>query len=77
LRGLQDLVHARTLKLAEDVQVARFTKTREALKLKVLVATLDNTVKVFHDDSLEFALSLYGHKLPVLCMDASDDDVCW
>lgn len=37
------------------------------------VAILDNTVKVFHDDSLKFFLSLYGHKLPVMSMDVSDD----
>ena len=37
------------------------------------VAILDSTVKVFHDDSLKFFLSLYGHKLPVMSMDISDD----
>ena len=37
------------------------------------VALLDSTVKVFHDDSLKFFLSLYGHKLPVMSMDISDD----
>lgn len=37
------------------------------------VALLDSTVKVFHDDSLKFFLSLYGHKLPVMSMDVSDD----
>ena len=29
--------------------------------------------QVFMEDSLKFFLSLYGHKLPVLCLDASDD----
>lgn len=37
------------------------------------MAILDSTVKVFHDDSLKFFLSLYGHKLPVMSMDVSDD----
>ena len=37
------------------------------------MALLDSTVKVFHDDSLKFFLSLYGHKLPVMSMDISDD----
>lgn len=37
------------------------------------VALLDSTVKIFHDDSLKFFLSLYGHKLPVMSMDISDD----
>lgn len=37
------------------------------------VAILDSTVKIFYDDSLKFFLSLYGHKLPVMSMDISDD----
>ncbi len=30
-------------------------------------------MQVFFADSLKFHLSLYGHKLPVLCMDISSD----
>jgi len=30
-------------------------------------------IQVFYLDSLKFFLSLYGHKLPVLCMDISSD----
>lgn len=30
-------------------------------------------LQVFFTDSLKFHLSLYGHKLPVLCMDISSD----
>ena len=30
-------------------------------------------LQVFYLDSLKFFLSLYGHKLPVLCMDISSD----
>jgi len=37
------------------------------------VALLDNTVKVFHADTMNFFLSLYGHKLPVLSLDISSD----
>ena len=29
--------------------------------------------QVYYADSLKFFLSLYGHKLPVLCMDISSD----
>ena len=68
------MVNSRTLKLGEDAQCVRYT--RGALKsdqLKVCVAMLDGTVKIFHEDSLQFFLSLYGHKLPVLTMDSSDD----
>jgi len=39
----------------------------------VCISLLDSTVKVFFEDSLKFFLSLYGHKLPVLAMDAADD----
>jgi len=34
---------------------------------------LDCNVKVYHMDTLKHFLNLYGHKLPVLCMDISSD----
>jgi len=34
---------------------------------------LDNTVKIHFADSFKFFLSLYGHSLPVLCLDISTD----
>jgi U3 small nucleolar RNA-associated protein 12 len=43
------------------------------LQLLLAVGLLDCTVKVFFDDSLKFMLSLFGHKLPVLCLDISYD----
>ncbi|KAH9258046.1 hypothetical protein BASA81_003609 [Batrachochytrium salamandrivorans] len=65
------IAHTRTLRFENsDFQCVRYSKGKE---IKVCVAMLDNTVKVFHEDSLAFALSLYGHKLPVLAMDCSDD----
>ena len=67
------LVHTRTLKMGDDVMSVRFTKTRSVSKLLVAVATLDFTVRVFFANSLRFFLQLYGHSLPVHCMDASDD----
>lgn len=39
----------------------------------VAVGLLDSTVRVYYDDSLRFALSLYGHKLPVMSLDISYD----
>ena len=66
------LTHTRTLKLAEDVLCVTFS--RKFSKLRVAVALLDCTVKVFFDDTLKFAYSLYGHRLPVLDMDVSSDD---
>lgn len=66
--------HARTLKMSDDVLCVRYSKHRDPAKLLVCVALLDSTVKVFFDDSLRFFLSLYGHKLPVMAMDISDDN---
>ena len=37
------------------------------------VSLLDNTIKVFYQDSFDFFLSLYGHKLPVMSIDISSD----
>ncbi|KAG2527440.1 hypothetical protein JM18_003860 [Phytophthora kernoviae] len=68
------LSHARMLKMSDDVLCVRFSNTKDAKKLVVAVALLDCTVKVFHDDSLKFFVSLYGHKLPVMSMDISSDD---
>eukprot|EP00438_Fugacium_kawagutii_P003867 Skav231342 [mRNA] locus=scaffold2490:174304:182013:- [translate_table: standard] len=37
------------------------------------VALLNHTVVVLFEDSLKFYLSLYGHRLPVMTLDISDD----
>lgn len=73
VRTSTELVHSRTLKMGDDVMCVRFSKSREPSKALVAVATLDSTVRVFFRDSLKFFLQLYGHKLPVLSMDISDD----
>ncbi|CDK24176.1 unnamed protein product [Kuraishia capsulata CBS 1993] len=61
--------HKRTLELNEDVLCVRLTPDNKLLA----VSLLDNTVKVFFQDTLKFFLSLYGHKLPVLSIDISFD----
>lgn len=63
------LVHARTLKLSEEVLCVKMTPNGRLLA----VSLMDSTVKVFFVDTLKFFLSMYGHKFPVLCMDVSDD----
>jgi U3 small nucleolar RNA-associated protein 12 len=68
-------VHTRTLQMTDDIIAVRYSHAIDRSKLLVFVATLDCTIKVFFDDSLKLFLSLYGHKLPVLAIDASDDDV--
>ena len=69
-----DLLLTRKLNMSEDVLCVRYSHHRSRQKLMLAVALLDCTVKVFHEDSLKFALSLYGHRLPVLTMDISDDN---
>jgi len=66
------LTHVRTLQSNDDVVAARYS--HDASKRLVFVSTLDSQIKVFFDDSLKFFLSLYGHSLPALALDASDDD---
>eukprot|EP00903_Cladosiphon_okamuranus_P011942 g11216.t1 len=71
--GNLGMVHTRSLKVTDDVLCVRYSRHKQQSKLLLAVALLDSTVKVFHDDSLKFFLSLYGHKLPVMTMDISDD----
>jgi U3 small nucleolar RNA-associated protein 12 len=66
------VVHTRTLQMSDDVVAVRYSHS--PTKRLVFVSTLDSIIKVFFDDSLKFFLSLYGHKLPALAVDASDDD---
>eukprot|EP01132_Coremiostelium_polycephalum_P000632 gene632-783_t len=60
---------SQTLKLESDVLALKFSKNNKFLAISLL----DNTVKIFFSDTLKFHLSLYGHKLPVMCLDISDD----
>jgi U3 small nucleolar RNA-associated protein 12 len=72
--GRLGLAHTRTLKMSDDVLAVRYSRTKDPERLLVAVALLDSTVKVFYENSLRFFLSLYGHKLPVMAMDISDDN---
>ncbi|XP_055548583.1 WD repeat-containing protein 3 [Wyeomyia smithii] len=63
------LLHKNTLKMEETVLSVRVSRNSKY----IAVALLDTTVKIFFLDTLKFYLSLYGHKLPVLCMDISYD----
>lgn len=63
------LVHRSTLELEESVLAIRITPDGKF----IACALLDSTVKIFFMDSFKFFLSLYGHKLPVLCLDISYD----
>lgn len=61
--------NVRTMKMNDDVLKIALSPDAKY----IAVALLDCTVKVFFVDSLKFFLTLYGHKLPVLCMDISSD----
>jgi U3 small nucleolar RNA-associated protein 12 len=69
------VVHTRTLQMTDDVVAVRYSHSTDPTKRMVFASTLDSTIKVFFDDTLKFFLSLYGHKLPALAVDASDDDM--
>lgn len=73
-RSTPMLVHSRTLEMSDDVVAVRYSHSTDPTKRMVFVSCLDSTIKVFFDDTLKFFLSLYGHKLPALAVDASDDD---
>ncbi|MCL7047922.1 hypothetical protein MKW94_012302 [Papaver nudicaule] len=63
------VTNVRTLKMNDDALWIAISPDSKY----IAVALLDCTIKVFFMDSLKFFLSLYGHKLPVLCMDISSD----
>ncbi|KAL8152005.1 hypothetical protein V2J09_021813 [Rumex salicifolius] len=67
--GCFTVSHVRTMKMNDDVLKVAVSPDAKY----IAVALLDCTVKVYFLDSLKFFLSLYGHKLPVLCMDISSD----
>jgi U3 small nucleolar RNA-associated protein 12 len=64
------LIHKNTLQLEENVLSVRITPDGKY----IACALLNSTVTIFFLDTFKFFLSLYGHKLPVLCMDISYDN---
>lgn len=66
---------SRQLMMTHDVMCVGYSPVKRETADRVLVAIglLDHTIKVFYNDSLKFYLSLYGHKLPVMCLDISHD----
>ncbi|XP_042900254.1 WD repeat-containing protein 3 isoform X1 [Parasteatoda tepidariorum] len=59
----------RTLKMPDEILCIRYSPDYQ----KIAVALLDSTVQVLFVDTLKLAFSLYGHALPVTCMDISHD----
>lgn len=63
------LQHQRTLQMDEGILALSYSPNN----LLIAVALMDNTVKLFYTDTLKFFVSLYGHSMPVLCLDISSD----
>ncbi|KAL4709936.1 hypothetical protein ACJJTC_003899 [Scirpophaga incertulas] len=63
------ILHTRTLELEDSVTAVKISPNNKF----IAVALMDFTVKIFFLDTFKFYLSLYGHKLPVLCLDISYD----
>ncbi|XP_020577298.1 WD repeat-containing protein 3 [Phalaenopsis equestris] len=61
--------NVKTLNMNDDVLVVSISQEGKYLA----VALLDCTVQVYLLNTLKKFLTLYGHKLPVLCMDISSD----
>jgi U3 small nucleolar RNA-associated protein 12 len=61
---------------ADVIEVAdAVLSVRYSPKMKFLAACLlDCTVRIYHADTMTFFLSLYGHRLPVLCCSMSSDE---
>ncbi|CAB3411117.1 unnamed protein product [Caenorhabditis bovis] len=57
----------RVLELPDEALAACFSKDGKFL----IVALLNNTCSVYFVDTLKFFISLYGHSLPVTCVDTS------
>lgn len=66
------VVHTRTLEMKDDIVSVQYSYSFK--KRLVMIATLDCTIQILFEDDLKFFLNLYGHKLPALGMDCSDDD---
>eukprot|EP00924_Labyrinthula_sp_SR-Ha-C_P007538 snap_masked-scaffold_24-processed-gene-5.28-mRNA-1 protein AED:1.00 eAED:1.00 QI:0/0/0/0/1/1/3/0/906 len=72
--GQVDILHIRTLQLNEEILFSKYSNSLSAKSNLVCFSLLDNTIKVFLEETLSFRLSLYGHKLPVVAFDISTDD---
>lgn len=71
--GLQAEVD-RQLVLPSDVLCVRYNPVKASNStLLVALGLLDNTVRIFYEDSCKLFLTLYGHKLPIMCLDICYD----
>lgn len=74
--GILGISLTKQLQMTHDILSVKYSplvRGKSEDRILVAVGLLDHTIKVFYEDSLKFFLSLYGHKLPVMCMDISYD----
>jgi len=62
----------RSLEAGDEILSLKYFKGDNKLSL-LAIATLDASIKILKSPSLQFSLSLYGHSLGVLCLDAPTD----
>ncbi|PIA54777.1 hypothetical protein AQUCO_00900986v1 [Aquilegia coerulea] len=65
----QSVTNTRSKKMNDDVVVVAVSPDAKY----IAVALLDCTIQVLYMDTLNLYHTMYGHKLPVLCMDFSSD----
>ncbi|KAA6400204.1 MAG: putative U3 small nucleolar RNA-associated protein 12 [Streblomastix strix] len=63
------LQYTRTLKLNDEVLCISFSPDAKI----IAAGLLDNTIQLFYADTLKYALTCYGHSLPVTTIAFSDD----
>jgi U3 small nucleolar RNA-associated protein 12 len=61
--------HYKTIDTIDQITYCMLTPDGRYL----IYSMLDNSIRVFYEDSNKFYLNLYGHKLPVLSFDVSSD----
>ncbi|KAH8740728.1 11x WD40 repeats containing protein of plant origin [Cryptosporidium ryanae] len=61
---------SKTLALSEEGLAIKYTHDGKY----IIVSLLDNTIMVLYSDTLKQFLVLYGHSLPVSCLDVSHDN---
>jgi U3 small nucleolar RNA-associated protein 12 len=62
--------HYKTIETVEQITYAMVSPDGKFL----IYSLLDNSVRLFFEDTQKFYLNLYGHKLPVLSFDVSSDN---
>lgn len=68
--GMLGLKKVKSIELGEDVLAVKYFPSGS----HYAVSLMDHSIRVFFSDSDKEHLSLYGHKLPVHCLDISSDN---